>query len=158
MPHPDLLGAGPFVTICIIKLDILMKLLSLLHSGYSTNGLLISITRFITSFVGAFLFNVPWLILFISFGKSPGGIIRVVLWCIAPLIIASGYSYGIIIYDRVFFSNRDSFLVILPWALLGCVLGEIVAFSSGPMVIGLSIFALGGIAVLLREFNLVHKK
>jgi hypothetical protein len=83
---------------------------------------------------------------------------RVVLWCIAPLIIASGYSYGIIVYDRVVFSNRDSFLLILPWALLGCVFGEIVALSSGPMVIGVSIFTLGGIGVLLREFNIVHKK
>ena len=135
-----------------------MRLLSLLRAGYSNNILVISITRFITSFLGAFLFNVPWLIIFISFGKLPGGIVRVMLWCIAPLIIASGYSYGIIVYDRVVFSNRDSFLLILPWSLLGCVLGEIVALSSGPMVIGLSIFVLGGIAVLLREFNMVHKK
>ena len=135
-----------------------MRLLSLLRSGYSNNSLVVSITRFSASFLGAFLFNVPWLILFISFGKLPGGIIRVVLWCIAPLIIASGYSYGIIVYDRVVFSNRDSFLLILPWALLGCVFGEIVALSSGPMVIGLSIFTLGGIAVLLREFNIVHKQ
>ena len=135
-----------------------MRLFSLLRAGFSNNNLVVSISRFITSFLGAFLFNVPWLILFISFGKLPGGIIRIVLWCIAPLVIASGYSYGIIVYDRVVFSNRDSFLLILPWALLGCVSGEIVALSSGPMVIGLSIFTLGGIAVLLREFNIVHKK
>ena len=80
------------------------------------------------------------------------------LWCIAPLIIASGYSYGIIFYDRIVFNNRDSFLLILPWALLGGLFGEIVALSSGPMVIGLSIFTLGGIAVLLRELNIVHKQ
>jgi hypothetical protein len=135
-----------------------MRLLSLLHSRYRNNSLVVSITRFITSFLGAFLFNVPWLILFISFGKFPGGIIRVVLWCIAPLIIASGYSFGIIVYDRVVFSNRDSFHLILPWALLGCVFGEIVALSSGPMVIGLSTFTIGGIAVLLREFKIVHKQ
>ena len=135
-----------------------MRLFSLLRAGYRNNSLVVSITRFITSFLGAFLFNVPWLILFISFGKFPGGIIRVVMWCIAPLIIASGYSYGIIIYDRVVFSNRDSFLLVLPWALLGCLFGEIVALSSGPMVIGLSIFTFGGIAVLFREFNIVYKK
>jgi hypothetical protein len=135
-----------------------MRLLLLLRSEYNNTRLVVSITRFIASFLGAFLFNVPWLIIFISFGKLPGGIVRVMLWCIAPLIIASGYSYGIIVYDRIVFSNRDSFLLIIPWVLLGCVFGEIVAFSSGPMVIGLSIFTLGGIAVLLREFNIVHKK
>ena len=135
-----------------------MRLLSLLRSEYSNNSLVVSMTRFIISFLGAFLFNVPWLILFISYGKLPGGLIRVVLWCVAPLIIASGYSYGIIVYDRFVFCIRDSFLLILPWALLGCVFGEIVALSSGPMVIGSSIFTLGGIAVLLREFKIVHKQ
>jgi hypothetical protein len=135
-----------------------MSLLSLLRAGYSNNSLVVSLTRFLTSFVGAFLFNVLWLILFISFGKHPGGILRVVLWFLAPLIIASGYSYGIIVYDRVVLSNRDSFLSILPWALVGCVFGEIVALYSGPMVIGLSIITLGGIAVLLREFLIVQKK
>ena len=135
-----------------------MRLFSFLRDGYSNNNLVLSISRFITSFLGAFLFNVPWLILFISFGKFPRGIIRVVLWCIAPLIIASGYSYGIIVYDRVVLSNRDSFLIILPWTLIGCVLGEIATLSSGPMVNGLSIFTFGGIAVLLRELNIVHKK
>ena len=134
-----------------------MRLLSLIRTGNSNSSLVVSITRLIISFLGAFLFNVPWLILFISFGKLLGGIIRVVLWCIAPLIIASGYSYGIIVYNRIVFSNRDSILLILPWALLGCVLGEIVTLSSGPMVIGLSIFTLGGLAVLLREFKIVHK-
>jgi hypothetical protein len=135
-----------------------MRLLSFLRPGNSNNSLVVSITRFITSFLGAFLFNVPWLIMFISFGKLPGGIIRFVLWCIAPLIIASGYSYGIIVYDRFVFSNRNSFFKIFPWVLLGCVFGEIVTLSSGPMVIGLSIFTLGGIAVALREFNILHKK
>ena len=128
----------------------------MLRNGNNTIAVLF--TRFITSVIGAIVFNIPWLILFISFGKSPETIIRIVLWCIAPLVIASGYSYGIVVYDRVVLNSRDSFLLILPWSLFGCLLGEIISISSGPMVIGLSIFILGGITMLLREFRIIYKK
>ncbi len=136
----------------------MLRFFSILHSGLSSNFLIVSFTRVITSFLGAFLFNIPWLVLFISFGKSPEGITRTVLWCSAPLIIASGYSYGIIVYDRVVMGNRDSFFLVLPWALLGCIAGELITLSSGPMVIGLSIFISGGIAVALREMRIVYQK
>ena len=144
-------------TTLVIKV-IVMNLVLLLRSKYRDNILVMSIARFIASFVGAFLFNVVWLILFISFGKSPGDVIRTVLWCLAPVIIASGYSYGIIVYDRVIFSHRGSFLFIFSWILFSCVLGEVITLSSGPMVIGLSIFSFGGISVLLREFNIARKR
>jgi len=108
--------------------------------------------------VGAVLFNFVWLVLFISFGKSPGDLLRIMLWCSAPVIIACGYSFGIIVYDRFVFNNPGYFLYTFSRVLFGCVLGEIVALSSGSMVIGLSIFSFGGIAVLLREFNIARNK
>ena len=135
-----------------------MKSFSLLRSEYRHNTLVISITRFVASVLGAVLFNFAWLILFISFGKSPGDMIRIVLWCLAPVIIASGYSYGIVFYDSMIFSNHGSILFIFSWVISGCVLGEIVSLSSGPMVIGLSIISFGGIAVLLREFYIARKR
>jgi hypothetical protein len=135
-----------------------MKLISLLRNRKSGNAILVSFTRFIASFAGAFVFNIPWLILFISFGKSPGTLIRIALWCLAPLLIAGGYSYGIAIYDRIVFGKRDSLTHIMPWILPGCITGEIIFISSGPMVIGLSIFVFGGIAVLTREFIINYNK
>ena len=135
-----------------------MKSFSLLRSEYRHNTLVISITRFVASVLGAVLFNFAWLILFISFGKSPGDMIRIVLWCLAPVIIASGYSYGIVVYDSMLFSNHGSILFIFSWVICGCVLGELISLSSGPMVIGLSIISFGGIAVLLREFYITRKR
>jgi hypothetical protein len=114
-------------------------------------------TRLISSLIGAFLFNIFWRVFFISFGKLPRGIIGGVLWLVAPLIIACGYSCGIIVYDLVVLRNRKSFLSILPWPLIGCAIGEVAAFSSGPMVIGLSIFILGGVAILLREIKILRQ-
>jgi hypothetical protein len=139
-------------------MDIAMKLVALLRNGNRNSAIVVSFARLITSFIGAFLFNIPWLVLFISFGKSPGEIIRVVLWCMAPLIVAIGYSCGIVIYNRIVSIKSDSLLLILPWPLFGCILGEIITVSSGPMVTGLSIFIFGGIAVLLREVGMIYKK
>jgi hypothetical protein len=133
------------------------KLLTLLRSDQSNYRVIVLATRLISSFIGAFLFNIVWLIFFISFGKLPQGIVSSVLWCAAPLIIACGYSYGIIIYDLVVLRIRKSLLSILPWPLIGCAIGEVVALSSGPMVMGLSMFILGGIAMLLREINLLRQ-
>ena len=133
------------------------KILTLLRSDQSNYMVLILTTRLISSLIVAFLFNIIWLIFFISFGKLPRGIIGGVLWCVAPLIIACGYSCGIIVYDLVVLRNRKSLLSILPWPLIGCAIGEVATLSSGPMVIGLSIFILGGVAMLLREVNILHQ-
>jgi hypothetical protein len=133
------------------------KLLTLIRSDQSDYRIIVLATRLISSFIGAFVFNILWLIFFISFGKLPRGIVGGVLWCAAPLIIACGYSYGIIVYDFVVLRIRKSLLSILPWPLIGCAIGEVVALSSGPMVMGLSIFILGGVAMLLREIKLLRQ-
>ena len=133
------------------------KLITLLRSDTKKYMAIILTTRLIASLIGAFFFNIIWLVFFISFGKFPQGIIRSVLWFAAPLIIACGYSCGIIIYDLVVLRNRKSLLSILPWPLIGCVIGEVAALSSGPMVIGLSIFVLGWVAMLLREVIILRQ-
>ena len=133
------------------------KLLTLLRSDQSNYMVIVLATRLMSSLIFAFLFNIIWLIFFISFGKLPQGIIGGVLWCVAPLIIACGYSCGIIVYDLVVLKNRKSLLSILPWPLIGCAIGEVAALSSGPMVIGLSIFIFGGVAMLLREINVLRQ-
>ena len=135
----------------------MMKLLTLLRTNQRNYLVIVLATRLISSLIGAFLFNIIWLIFFISFGKLPRGIIGSVLWCAAPLIIASGYSFGIIVYNLFVFRNRNSLLSILPWPLIGCAIGEIAALSSGPMVIGLSMCILGGVAMLLREINILRQ-
>ena len=133
------------------------KSLASLRADKSNYQVIVLATRLISSLIAAFLFNIIWLIFFISFGKLPRGIIGGLLWCVAPLIIACGYSCGIIVYDIFVFRNRKSLLSVLPWPLIGCAIGEVTALSSGPMVIGLSIFILGGVAMLLREINILHQ-
>ncbi len=135
-----------------------MNLFSFIRTKYYNNTFVISFTRISASVLGAMVLNFFWLVLFIMLGKSPGDVIRFILWCIAPVLIAGGYALGIIVYDRIIFRIRASFRLIFSWTLFGCALGEIVTLSSGPMVIGLSILSFGGIAVVLREINIVSRK
>jgi hypothetical protein len=46
------------------------------------------------------------------------------------------------------------FLSVLPLPLVGCVIGAVVIIPIGQMFIGVAMFALGGLAVLLREVRL----
>ena len=114
--------------------------------------LFVSVTRVLISFLGAGLSNFIWLAAFLTFSeKPPGGPVSWLLWCLAPPITALGFSYGIILFDYYVSKNRIPLLSVLPLPLVGCVIGAAVAFQFGPMFIGFGMFALGAIAVLLRE-------
>ena len=130
-----------------------MKLrMSSLRPDHRWYKLSVSVKRVFISFLGAGLSNFIWLAAFLTFAeKPPGGPISWLLWCLAPLIIALGFSYGIILFDYCVSKNRISLLSVLPIPLVGCAIGAVVAFQFGPMFIGFGIFVFGGIAVLLRE-------
>jgi len=112
-------------------------------------------TRVVASFLGAGLFNFIWLAAFITFaGKPPGGPVSWLLWCLAPPITSVGFSYGIILFDHYVSKTRTPLLSVLPFILVGCVIGAVVIIPIGQMFIGFGMFVFGGIAVLLREVRL----
>ncbi len=114
--------------------------------------LFISVFRIVTSFLSAGILNLIWTAAFLTFaGKPPQGTISWLLWCIAPPLTAFGFSYGIIIFDRLFFKKRDSILSVLPIFFVSCVIGAVVIIPIGQMFIGISMFICGGIALVLRE-------
>ena len=129
-----------------------MSIISPDHRWYA---LLVSTTRVVASFLGAGLFNFIWLAAFITFAeKPPGGPVSWFLWCLAPPMISIGFSYGIILFDYYVSKSRTSLLSVLPFILVGCVIGAVVIIPIGQMFIGFGMFVFGGIAVLLREFRL----
>ena len=125
------------------------------HRWYA---LLVSITRIVASFLGAGLFNFIWLVAFITFAdKPPGGPVSWLLWCLAPPVISIGFSYGIILFDYYVSKTRTPLLSVVPFILVGSVIGAVVIIPIGQMFIGLGMFVFGGIAVLLREVRLSHQ-
>ena len=129
-----------------------------LRPGHRWHALLVSVTRVVTSFLVAGLFNFIWLAAFLTFaGKPPRGPVSWFLWCIAPLITALGFSYGIMLFDYYVSKTRNSLLSVLPLLLVGCVIGAVAIIPIGQMFIGIGMFAFGGIAVLLREVRLTRQ-
>jgi len=114
----------------------------------------VSVNRVLISFLGAGLSNFIWLAAFLTLAeKPPGGPVSWLLWFLAPPVTALGFCYGIILFD-CYVKKRSSLLSVLPLPLVACVIGAVAAFQFGPMFIGLGMFALGGIAVALREVHL----
>lgn len=119
---------------------------------------LASAGRIAAALVGAGLFNFLWLVVFILVaGKPPRGPVAAALWCAAPIITALGFSYGTIAFNRLRKRDQAPLRSVLPWPLVGCVLGAAAVFPFGAMFIGAAMFALGGAAVVLREALALHQ-
>lgn len=118
----------------------------------------VSAGRIGAALLGAGLFNFVWLVVFLlAAGKPPRGPIAILLWCIAPIITALGFSYGTIVFNHLRKSGQRRLTEILPWPLIGCILGAAIVFPFGPMFIGAGMFALGGAAIVLREALALHR-
>jgi hypothetical protein len=99
---------------------------------------------------GGILFTV-WLALFLLTNNLVSPILVTVLWFIAPVITASGFAMGIIIYERLTKTRRTKFVQAFIWALVGCILGALVVYWFGPMLIVFGMLIMGTAAIAVRE-------
>ena len=131
---------------------VMNKILPLLHPQHRLYRLINSATRILFSYAGAAVLHFIWLVTFIAIGgKPPRGFIGGLLWCLAPIVTATGFSYGVVFYDLIAFKIRHTLLSVLLWPLVGCAVGAAAVFPFGPMFIGVAMFILGGFTVFLRE-------
>ena len=89
--------------------------------------------------------------LFILTAESVGSVMKVVLWCIAPVVTAWGFARGVYTLERRSGERQTSFVSVLVWPLLGCVVGALVVVWWGPMLIVFGMFVAGTAGVVLRE-------
>lgn len=75
----------------------------------------------------------------------------VFLWILAPLVTGFGFAVGIYLFERILQRERCGFFRIYIWPLVGCVLGAVIVYWFGPMLIVFSMLVLGMISVALRE-------
>ena len=114
------------------------------------NLLWISFLRVISSLLVGGLFYLIWLATFL-FASPKNTVIEVFLWLIAPIITGIGFTAGVNILNRLVNANDGQFLHILIWPLTGCILGALIVYSFGPMLIVFSMLALGTLSILIRE-------
>ena len=99
---------------------------------------------------GGILFTV-WLALFLLTNNFVRPFLETVLWFIAPIFTASGFALGIIFYERLTKTRRTKFVQAFIWALVGCIIGALVVYWFGPMLIVFSMLMMGSLAMAVRE-------
>jgi len=79
------------------------------------------------------------------------GFQETILWLVSPIITAIGFSSGIMVYDHFSRSTKLPFIRLVSWPLIGCIIGAVIVYWFGPMLIVFSMLALGAISVAVRE-------
>jgi len=104
---------------------------------------------------GFFYFGWMGTYLFVSDGAS--SIVKAILWLLAPIVTAAGFTFGILVYEQVILKNETRVFHVFPWPLIGCVIGAGVVYWFGPMLIVFGVFVAGTVSVVLRELYLALK-
>jgi hypothetical protein len=92
-----------------------------------------------------------WLAAFLLVGQPDSLLGRGILWPLAPVVTAVGFAAGSAIVERLAGTGRTAFVRLYLWPLAGCVLGALVVYWFGPMLIVFGMLALGAASVLARE-------
>ena len=92
-----------------------------------------------------------WLAAFLLTTKLESSIVEAILFLLAPVLTAAGFTVGILVLERRTGKGRTRFLRIFIWPLIGCAIGAGVVYWFGPMLIVFGMFAAGTVSVALRE-------
>ena len=82
---------------------------------------------------------------------SEGKCTETLLWIVAPLITGIGFTSGIVLFDHLFEFEGEPLIQVLIWPVIGCVIGALVVYWFGPMLIVFSMLSLGTLSVSIRE-------
>ena len=107
--------------------------------------------RVALSLLCAGFFHAGWLVVFLLTIEVDHSLVQALRWLLAPVVTATGFATGIVIWERFTRASRAGFLRVLPWPLIGCALGAGAVYWVGPMLIGFGIFAAGTASVVIRE-------
>jgi hypothetical protein len=94
---------------------------------------------------------------FLLVTKSGSQIAEGILWFLAPVVTASGFTTGIRIIGHFNEATDVGFFRIFVWPLIGCTLGAIAVYWYGPMLIVFSMLAAGAASIFLREIVIISR-
>jgi len=109
-----------------------------------------SILRILASvFVGG-LFYFLWLVCFLLLAFQ-GNVLKGILWVVSPIVTGFGFALGILIFNRVLHIAGDKFLQVIIWPVIGCIVGALIIFWFGPMLIVFSMLLFGTLSISIKE-------
>lgn len=103
----------------------------------------------VSTFFGGIFYSI-WLAVYLLLSPE-GGLVETILWLAAPVITAIGFALGIIVFDHLGKLPNTPFLRLLSWSLLGCIIGAVVVYWFGPMLIVFSMLVSGTLSMAVRE-------
>ena len=109
------------------------------------------VLRLGSSLLGAGVFYVAWMAAFLAVTRSDRVVAEAVLWLLAPVMTAAGFTVGVTVAERLAKKSRTSFIRIYVWPLVGCAIGAAGVYPFGPMLILFGMFAAGTASVTVRE-------
>ena len=108
------------------------------------------LARVVVSTLFGGIFYAIWLAVFLMF-SSGKGFLETILWFVSPIITAIGFAVGIIVFDHFSGAAQVPFLRLVSWPFFGCVIGALLVYWFGPMLIVFSMLVAGAISVGVRE-------
>lgn len=110
-----------------------------------------------TSVICAGIFYFIWLATFLLTDVSNIPLIEIIFWILTPIVTATGFAAGFVMYEWLASKRRIRFLSIFIWPLIGCSIGAGVVYWFGPMLIVFGMFVAGTVSITLRELVLSIK-
>jgi hypothetical protein len=84
--------------------------------------------------------------------------LNIVLWPLAPVVTAAGFTVGVVIAQRLTGAERSGFAHIYRWPLVGCIVAVAAVYPIGPMLIVFAMLVAGTVSVALRELAVLRKR
>jgi hypothetical protein len=97
-----------------------------------------------------------WMIVAIPVARADNALITTVIWSLAPLLTALGFTGGLYVSEDRLHGRDPEFRRVLIWPLAGCTAGFLILYLFGPMLIVFGMLAGGMISVALREVLLIR--
>jgi FtsH-binding integral membrane protein len=109
-----------------------------------------SLVRVVASLLGAGLLYSVWLAAVLAAARPAS---PMPFWFVltAPVATAFGFGLGSVVGDRIIGRRSTPLLRACLWPLAGCVVGAVVVYPFGPMLIVFGMFGLGTAAVVASE-------
>ncbi len=104
------------------------------------------------------IFYFLWMGAFLLASGWGGFIVEAVLWLLAPVVTASGFAGGILLFDRWRHRTKARFFSVFVWPFVGCAIGAGVVWPFGPMLIVFGMLAAGTASVVVREAFLLSRE
>jgi len=122
--------------------------------GPTTRRVVGAAVKIAASVLSAGAFYALWLSAILLTAELDHSFVESIAWISAPLVTATGFTFGVMAYERLTGTGTARFLPVFAWPLAGCVAGALAVYWYGPMLIVFGMFAVGTASIALREIML----